>query len=389
MYLDRRHRKLILLKSAILRFYSEKETFPKNLKEFSYLTDGKWVSGENDKTDKGNIFYIVSQNGEAQHHKKISVENMETHLRGGDILNTEKTYDNFCLELFGNRFETFEKPFSDPNKQLGVFTFGEKMGIDRSTSRFLIDNHYANYFPTYGSFADTAKPTTDFVLQNGGVYSLYRFDNNRKTQSLGYSSGIVTVSRMSIRYPVPYKGDTATGREKFRIRTKLNVPKYLSYDDFLNGEKPDFFKYDGYVSQNGSKWWQWLLQCRKLPHKKGDEDLILLYTSNDAELLDNYQLRTGKILYQDQSSALEPTLNNIMLVTHNGYEVIKDNLPDYMKYTIFNQSALSNKVKSRFDMIPGERKHMRDPYFIDPLNIKSWNPIDELVVPRLMANQYS
>ncbi|MGD1926041.1 MAG: hypothetical protein ACFB03_17925 [Paracoccaceae bacterium] len=316
---------------------------------------------------KGRAYILVGNVPADIEFDYIKLDDIRKHSLGADARENLVRYDNFCSILFYQCFGDIKNPISDPNGNIGVFTFGELIGLSKATSRFIIDTHYAQSFPTFGTFAQSYTKAERFAITHGGIYSLFRLDRNAETNRLGYSFGMISKCRLSIRYPVPYKGSQRSGRELFRIRCKMNIPAY-------QGENPsptagiDSFKYDGFVSQRDKYWWQLLFQQRRRMHPNS-EDLVLIYIDKTSFLINNRTARWGKILYQDQSKRMAPNYADCLLIKEKGSAI--RNLPSPGS---FPESII--RADRYFETVPGERPIMRSPYTIDIHRRDSWSPED-------------
>lgn len=375
MDLQRYHRKLILLNFQIQNHLSKPEFLPNIVLGGLTSSNGRWVY----KAGKGNetVYCICDKDGHSGYYSEILVASLEAHLSGGSARSgILKRYDYFCQEFFPGVSKVSQKPISDPGKDLGVFTFGELIGIERPKARFIIDNHYSTEFPTFGTFADTLSETERTVVKHGGVYSMYRLDDNALTRDLGFPFGVLTKSRISIRYPVPFRSFEDSGKTRYRIRCKLNVP---AYESLASSKIPEqFFRYDGYVSPKGSGWWQWLFQLRKINHRNS-EDLIFLYTQSKDTLCSSVPFRAGKIMFQDQSRDMLPTYANVVIAKHDKYRVSATDISDDLK-------QFMPGLRRYYEMQPGEREDMRSPSFVDLTRQDTWTEMDRMAVELLFSH---
>lgn len=369
MYLERYQRKIILLQAKILELLSEPDKKPDNLDDNFELTNNSWVCRKNDAAMKADAYVCYHSDERRISYARIRVSDLERYIKGGTATKTLPVFDEFCRELFQGRFNEYTKPISDEARELGVFSFGELIGFTRPEARFLLDNHFASHFPTFSTFSQTLKPTTDFVMDHGGVYSLYRYDQNQATKSLGYPMGVILCCRVSVRYPVPFKHIDSDGRQTYRVRCKLNIPEYVKRDFLYSDADRKTFKCDGYVSLRGKNWWQWLFQIRRIDHRNSN-DLILMYTNNKPQSSTGLEYRQAKILYQDQSITLEPTFSEGFLFKHADYHVGKKEIRESIK-----RSNLPN-LDNYFEMNKGEREVLRKPRVVDPMREDMWSGKD-------------
>lgn len=204
---------------------------------------------------------------------------------------------------------------SDPDRVVDVFEFAQRIGISPARARYIIDYEYASKLPTYSAVTQGGGSAKELTLTHGGLYSLYRHDNNLATRKNGSPRGIITRSTLSIRYPVPYKPHDADIKGDKRVRCKLNVPGYGNH-----GAAP--FKYDGYVASNRGSWSQFLFQGRPGAGRNPDsEDLILMYTEPFGERSDPSIPLRGVALTQNQSDSMNPSISTVVLVREPGYRI--------------------------------------------------------------------
>lgn len=171
-----------------------------------------------------------------------------------------------------------KRPITDPDMQVDVFKFAEYIGFTRSHARYILDQEYAGKLPTYTSFCMLKDEAIKFTAEHGGLYFLYQYDHNELAREQRQSLGVVTRASVSVRCPVPYmftRSGDEVGSRYARVRCKINIP---GYDNVESDPTKDPYKFDGFVTPNGS-WWQCLLQAR--PNRNRGEhrgDLMVTYT---------------------------------------------------------------------------------------------------------------
>ena len=167
------------------------------------------------------------------------------------------------------------------------------------------------------------------------------------------------------------------GKSLYRVRCKLNIPNYRSAHDPDLAPSEAFFRYDGFVSEKGDDWWQWLFQARRFEHENS-EDLILMHCRKKENVHKGVKFRLGRMTYQDQSEELRPRSSSVVLVRHPDFSVTDVELPPSIKKSL-------PEIERFYSMEPGERKMMRYPRVIDLHDRASWTPIDEFAIPILFS----
>lgn len=196
--------------------------------------------------------------------------------------------------------------------------FSEGIGIDRGRSRYIIDHIHASELPTFSSVTQKAAPGRHFTERYGGLYYVYRLDENDATRNCGFPRGALVRATLSIRYPVPHKPHASERKGECRIRCKLTIP---GYGPRWNGG-PIF--YDGYVGAKGP-WHQFLLQARRdptVPTPRPGDDLILMYTEALSDKTSGETTFThGVMLTQNQEVNMVPTVSSVVIERQPDYKV--------------------------------------------------------------------
>ena len=361
MHLPRSQRKLIL--------------FLARLKELS--ASEKVVDGLKYELTKGGnkCFEIRHVDGMDKHFEQIEHDTLvRSATKHQARKGTAERYDKEVRWAFP-QWDQNVKPVSDP--EIGVFTFAKGIGYEPSKARFILDTFHASNLPTFSSMTRTWKEGERFVLEQGGLYHVYRYDLNNVTSRRDDALlGLVTKSTLSVRYPVPYRpSQSDNNRESCRVRCKLNLPGY-------GPNSPEIYKYDGFVSPRGG-WQQWLFQSRS----RNDEiqnDVLLMYSRPLPRKDGEPQNLEGMMLTQNQDRDLTPTCSKLLIVRNEDYRVTKTPL--------FSKSMKTDRsfgyVEDFFELSPNdERDFMRNTHaIIDISNLEHQDEADRKAINWLFAS---
>ena len=233
--------------------------------------------------------------------------------------------DKIVLQLFPGRWSD-RYPVSSDKILLSEFSQG--IGIDRARSRYIIDYIHASELPTFSSVTQKATTAHRFAERHGGLYFVYRHDENDATRSNPSQRGAIVRSTLSIRYPVPYKPHASERKGESRIRCKLTIPGYGRQ------WKGGHILYDGYVGTKGP-WHQFLLQARRdsaVTTKRPGDDLILMYTEAlGTETSGPTTFTHGVMLTQNQEVNMTPTVSSVVIERQPNFRVKRQEIKELEK----------------------------------------------------------
>jgi len=336
--------------------------------------------GEVSIKNEGETFFVLEKNGRIVEDFPVSEKTLK---RWRTRITPQKDklleIDETVIRWFKADWEGNCNPISDPKNKLPLFKFAEKIGIDASKARYVIDRQYAHDLPTYSSLTSSTKLAHDFVEEFGGIYYLYRHDNNAQTALKNYSQGILLRCTVSIRYPVPYAPLDSSKSGVSRVRCKINIPS-------LNRELSEPFKYDGYVSKKGKKWWHWLLQMRPDVSKiDNQEDLVLMYTEKPRTDTTGHIVTCGVMVTQNQDKDMMPTISNVCIIKDMNYNLKRETVLSSPGASSIRK--LSKSLDTFYKCYPeDEKKAMRDRIaIIDLSDSSSWNELDKIAVGKIFG----
>lgn len=368
MYLGRAQRKIILLYARLFELAATGDPVNggKVIKSDELF---QFVTSQSSKQPRKNLVDLVEVR-ELQKQRAQRKPNAETLA----------ALDRVVSLVFPTNPRTLHS-ISDPKRQLDVFSFAVRLGFTASRARYIIDYEYASQLPTYSAVTQSSARAREFCLKHGGLYSLYRHENNNVTRWNNEPHGVVTRSTLSIRYPVPYKAHEADGQGDSRVRCKLNVPGY-------GKRAPAVYKYDGYVASN-RHWSQFLLQGRPGMERNPDsEDLILMYMERFTDADDPTRPRRGVILTQNQDDELNPMVSTVVLIREPGYRVDTFDIPEpprpKKKENLAAYYSSYFAIKNTDGVEVDEQEFMRSrPRVIGLSDARSWSDTDAIAVQAL------
>ncbi len=293
--------------------------------------------------------------------------------QGRNMQHSEKNEYNIfhieqgVLKLFPEIKEAhhIEHPLTDSN--LGVFSFGQYLGLEKNEVRFIIDEIYATKYPMFRAMSQTKPSAEKFCHQYSGLYRLYRHDltliNPEK-----YPKGFLLSGSIAIRYPITHKPFDSDSQGKKDIRVKLVIPSYSLDNDI------EYYKYDGLLGYDG-KWWSWLFQGRFHTEDsiKHSEDIILLYTESPSSHRDD-GIYFGKMLTQNQDEAT-PTASDIILIKEIPGQLIEKEGLNGSKYYV-------NDIEGDESTLMKEKTKL-----VDLNKPETWTENDKIAMRELFISQ--
>lgn len=366
MHLPRSQRKLIVLFTRFAELYKSKDPLP--LGEVSVTTDGEPHIVLLNKDKKIIEEFPVSERVLKKWRTKITPHKEKL-----------QEIDATVIRWFPGKWKDITDPISDPEKKLPLFKFAEKIGIDASKARYLIDRQFAHDLPTFSSLTSSNTIACNFVREFGGIYYLYRHDNNMQTRTRKFSQGVLLKCTVSIRYPVPYSPLDSERNGFSRVRCKVNIPS-------INRQLSEPFKYDGYVSKKGKKWLHWLLQMRpdrSTNNNDNDDDLVLMYTERPKPDTTGNIVACGIMVTQNQDKDLMPTISTICMIKEKNYKLNEEHVLSGTASASIKK--LSESSGTYFKGSPEDEKRiMRNKLAVIDLSASStWNEIDKLAVEKI------
>ena len=160
------------------------------------------------------------------------------------------------------------------NDSVGIDPFCELIKFNKIRAHALIDTTYQEERPTFDIFIKSKANADEFMQDYGGLYYLYRIEQNSKVAELlnvPPSKKIISRGTVSIRYPIQYTKIS----NAYHIRCKVCVPAYGFKHDSLK-----IHRLDGLVSdyQPISKLLYWTLEHRAPPANEKYSDLMNIQT---------------------------------------------------------------------------------------------------------------
>lgn len=232
-----------------------------------------------------------------------------------------------------------EHQIKDENNKLISYDFfddnipsmdiGIKLGLTRRYRQYFISQLYSTQLPRISPFLLSHTDAKNCLKKNGGLFKLYRIDENVQ----GYEKALVSAP-IAVRFLMEKK------KFGFGVRSKMVIPN----TENRNGLD---FEYDGFIAPT-EKTWYWHFEIRN-PKKVGI-DIVSIATDSPAiagdkryflgQMVSTDQV-TGRpknwscVIVQDNDFKLEPqpvpNLNGLYSLSYKGSPCNDDHEKDFIR----------------------------------------------------------